>query len=164
MGESNSRSPLWYDCRRNGERRAELVGCQRDPEWKVCTSSSVLEANPSYLLIRSLEHETSPPSLPFCLFFPSVTLFLIEFPAQNAYWLRLVGWTLLTDACTRVFILFFLNRLNSDDVLFSRQTNHSGPVRGLHFNPFQQNLLSSASSNGEVQYTCHQWSMTLGLR
>ncbi|KAG9324271.1 hypothetical protein KVV02_008239 [Mortierella alpina] len=38
----------------------------------------------------------------------------------------------------------------SDDVLFSRQTNHSGPVRGLHFNPFQQNLLSSASSNGEI--------------
>ncbi|KAF8952305.1 protein transport protein S31 [Haplosporangium bisporale] len=38
----------------------------------------------------------------------------------------------------------------SKDVLFSKQTNHSGPVRGLHFNPFQQNLLSSASSNGEV--------------
>ncbi|KAG0209185.1 protein transport protein S31 [Mortierella sp. GBA30] len=38
----------------------------------------------------------------------------------------------------------------SEDVLFSRQTNHSGPVRGLHFNPFQQNLLSSASSNGEI--------------
>ncbi|KAG0219481.1 protein transport protein S31 [Mortierella sp. NVP41] len=38
----------------------------------------------------------------------------------------------------------------SDDVLFSKQTNHSGPVRGLHFNPFQQNLLSSASSNGEI--------------
>ncbi|KAF9331590.1 protein transport protein S31 [Podila minutissima] len=36
------------------------------------------------------------------------------------------------------------------DVLFSKQVNHSGPVRGLHFNPFQQNLLSSASSNGEV--------------
>ncbi|KAF8928264.1 protein transport protein S31 [Dissophora ornata] len=38
----------------------------------------------------------------------------------------------------------------SDDVLFSKQTNHSGPVRGLHFNPFQQNLLSSTSSNGEI--------------
>ncbi|KAF9926504.1 protein transport protein S31 [Linnemannia zychae] len=38
----------------------------------------------------------------------------------------------------------------SDNVLFSRQTNHSGPVRGLHFNPFQQNLLASAASNGEV--------------
>ncbi|KAF9191753.1 protein transport protein S31 [Haplosporangium sp. Z 767] len=38
----------------------------------------------------------------------------------------------------------------SEDVLFSKQTSHSGPVRGLHFNPFQQNLLSSASSNGEV--------------
>ncbi|KAF9386751.1 protein transport protein S31 [Mortierella sp. AD011] len=38
----------------------------------------------------------------------------------------------------------------SENVLFSRQTNHSGPVRGLHFNPFQQNLLSSASSNGEI--------------
>ncbi|KAG0303589.1 protein transport protein S31 [Dissophora globulifera] len=38
----------------------------------------------------------------------------------------------------------------SDDVLFSKQTNHSGPIRGLHFNPFQQNLLSSASSNGEI--------------
>ncbi|KAG0051196.1 protein transport protein S31 [Gryganskiella cystojenkinii] len=38
----------------------------------------------------------------------------------------------------------------SEDVLFSKQNNHSGPVRGLHFNPFQQNLLSSASSNGEI--------------
>ncbi|KAF9283082.1 protein transport protein S31, partial [Mortierella antarctica] len=38
----------------------------------------------------------------------------------------------------------------SNDVLFSKQSNHSGPVRGLHFNPFQQNLLSSASSNGEI--------------
>ncbi|KAG0245349.1 protein transport protein S31 [Mortierella sp. GBA43] len=37
-----------------------------------------------------------------------------------------------------------------DDILFSKQTNHSGPVRGLHFNPFQQNLLASAASNGEV--------------
>lgn len=52
----------------------------------------------------------------------------------------------------------FLTRLSlslspcsiSNDVLFSKQSNHSGPVRGLHFNPFQQNLLSSASSNGEV--------------
>ncbi|KAF9439350.1 protein transport protein S31 [Entomortierella beljakovae] len=38
----------------------------------------------------------------------------------------------------------------SEDVLYSKQSNHSGPVRGLHFNPFQQNLLSSASINGEI--------------
>ena len=56
----------------------------------------------------------------------------------------------LERVLTKTVTVLVLSSYHSTDVLFSKQNNHSGPVRGLHFNPFQQNLLSSASSNGEV--------------
>jgi len=41
--------------------------------------------------------------------------------------------------------------MNGDaNALLMRHSMHSGPVRGLDFNPFQGNLLASSSSDGEV--------------
>jgi protein transport protein SEC31 len=34
--------------------------------------------------------------------------------------------------------------------LVLRANNHSGPVRGLHFNPKDKNLLASGATDGEV--------------
>ncbi|TFK96771.1 hypothetical protein BDV98DRAFT_608060 [Pterulicium gracile] len=38
----------------------------------------------------------------------------------------------------------------SDDALILRNNTHTGPIRGLDFNPIQTNLLSSGAVNGEV--------------
>ncbi|UZJ54908.1 hypothetical protein CBS101457_004228 [Exobasidium rhododendri] len=44
----------------------------------------------------------------------------------------------------------------ADDALILRNNNHSGPIKGLHFNPKQPNLLASGGPNGEVFI----WDMT----
>ncbi|ORX82954.1 WD40 repeat-like protein [Basidiobolus meristosporus CBS 931.73] len=43
-----------------------------------------------------------------------------------------------------------LDDSNSEDALIMSNTSHTGSVRGLDFNPFQQNLLASAAGNGEI--------------
>jgi len=40
--------------------------------------------------------------------------------------------------------------LSVSESLILRNTSHTGPVRGLDFNPTQTNLLSSGAVNGEV--------------
>ncbi|KAF9235609.1 hypothetical protein BU15DRAFT_89522 [Melanogaster broomeanus] len=46
---------------------------------------------------------------------------------------------------------------DTSESLILRNTSHTGPVRGLDFNPIQTNLLSSGAVSGEVsvQYSCH---------
>lgn len=39
---------------------------------------------------------------------------------------------------------------NAEKPLNLRTNNHSGPVRGLHFNPTQTHLLASGATDGEV--------------
>ncbi|CAG8512888.1 4039_t:CDS:2 [Diversispora eburnea] len=39
---------------------------------------------------------------------------------------------------------------DNEKALLLRNTSHSGNVRGLQFNPFQNNLLASAATNGEI--------------
>jgi len=41
--------------------------------------------------------------------------------------------------------------ISASEALILRNTNHTGPVRGLDFNPIQTNLLSSGAVNGEVR-------------
>ncbi|KAF8521642.1 hypothetical protein JB92DRAFT_3141158 [Gautieria morchelliformis] len=43
-----------------------------------------------------------------------------------------------------------LNGADASDSLVLRNTIHTGPVRGLDFNPLQTNLLSSGATNGEI--------------
>lgn len=39
---------------------------------------------------------------------------------------------------------------HSSDALIFKNSQHSGSVRGLSFNPFQSNLMASAAGNGEA--------------
>ena len=41
--------------------------------------------------------------------------------------------------------------------LILRNTTHTGPVRGLDFNPIQTNLLASGGINGEVRFNICQF-------
>ncbi|KAK9695277.1 protein transport protein S31, partial [Basidiobolus ranarum] len=43
-----------------------------------------------------------------------------------------------------------LDKSSSEDALIMSNTNHTGSIRGLEFNPFQHNLLASAAGNGEI--------------
>ncbi|KAI0243831.1 protein transport protein S31 [Massospora cicadina] len=43
-----------------------------------------------------------------------------------------------------------LNRASTEGCLISRQSKHTGAVRGLDFNPLQPSLLASGAANGEV--------------
>ncbi|KAK9717564.1 protein transport protein S31 [Basidiobolus ranarum] len=43
-----------------------------------------------------------------------------------------------------------LDNTNNEDALIMSNTNHTGSVRGLEFNPFQPSLLASAAGNGEI--------------
>lgn len=38
----------------------------------------------------------------------------------------------------------------SNDALIFKNSQHTGSVRGLSFNPFQSNLMASAAGNGEA--------------
>lgn len=38
----------------------------------------------------------------------------------------------------------------SDDAIIFKNSQHTGSVRGLSFNPFQSNLMASAAGNGEA--------------
>lgn len=40
---------------------------------------------------------------------------------------------------------------SASESLILRNTTHTGPVRGLDFNPIQTNLLASGGVNGEVR-------------
>jgi len=54
---------------------------------------------------------------------------------------------------------------SASEFLLLRKTIHTGPVRGLDFNPLQTNLLSSGATNGEVssRRLCN-WSMLTPFR
>uniref|UniRef100_U5EYS2 Protein transport protein Sec31A n=1 Tax=Corethrella appendiculata TaxID=1370023 RepID=U5EYS2_9DIPT len=59
---------------------------------------------------------------------------------------------LIVGGCESGFIQIYnaAKLLNSEDSLIAQQNKHSGPVRALDFNPFQTNLLASASSESEI--------------
>lgn len=43
----------------------------------------------------------------------------------------------------------------SPDALILRNNQHTGPIKGLHFNPKQSKLLASGGINGEVRVRSH---------
>ena len=57
-----------------------------------------------------------------------------------------MSWLILTDFTTPTRPL-----CSTSQSLILRNTTHTGPVRGLDFNPIQTNLLASGGINGEVR-------------
>jgi protein transport protein SEC31 len=63
----------------------------------------------------------------------------------------------LIDSTTIPTWLFF----STSQSLILRNTTHTGPVRGLDFNPIQTNLLASGGINGEVRVGVVNFQTTL---
>jgi hypothetical protein len=64
------------------------------------------------------------------------------------FWQALgMSWPTLIDFTTPPTRPFY----STPQSLILRNTTHTGPVRGLDFNPIQTNLLASGGINGEVR-------------
>uniref|UniRef100_A0A1B0FEM4 Protein transport protein Sec31A n=1 Tax=Glossina morsitans morsitans TaxID=37546 RepID=A0A1B0FEM4_GLOMM len=59
---------------------------------------------------------------------------------------------LLVGGCEGGHVMIYspAKMLAEEDGLIARQDKHTGPVRGLDFNPFQSNLLASCASESEI--------------
>jgi hypothetical protein len=52
------------------------------------------------------------------------------------------------------FAVFDTQERSATESLILRNTTHTGPVRGLDFNPIQSSLLASGAIGGEVRVVC----------
>lgn len=62
----------------------------------------------------------------------------------------------LNRNCANFHLIAPCSSRSQSESLILRNTTHTGPVRGLDFNPIQTNLLSSGGINGEVGFFNNQ--------